>query len=224
MEEYRNSIRLLGLLDQNLPVFKEKRVKRLRSIEKINNMLSILPRLAPEIPFQLRSLDPVDPEFEDKMIYPVVNWQKYIYRSIVWAGVTYFFAYNWNVISGNKRLRLMKLMYPALSTFMLGTMMYEYNNEIVQVELFDNYVNQRTLELLNQNLAWYDHPDFKKFVYFMEDYKETMSKVHRQANNHDETDFKDSELTIQDFIRRHSNPENPEDYMFTHLGTPKVYN
>ena len=224
MEEYRNSVRLLGLLDQNLPVFKEKRVKRLRSIEKINNMLSILPRLAPNYPEKLDSLDPLDPEFEDKMIYPVVNWQKYIYQSIVWAGTTYFFAYNWNVLSGNKRLRLLKMMYPPLSVFMLGNMIYEYNYEINQVYLFDAYVNTRTNQLLKQNQEWFDHPDFEKFVYFMEDYKETMSRVHRQANNHDESDFKDSELTIQDFIRRHSNPENPEDYMFTRFGAPKVYN
>ena len=44
----------------------------------------------------------------------------------------------------------------------------------------------------------------KKFVYWNLDLKETLERVHRQANNHDASDFKDSELILQDFIRRHT--------------------
>ena len=48
--------------------------------------------------------------------------------------------------------------------------------------------------------------DFKKFVWWNEDFKETLAKVYRQANNHDSSDFADSEVVLQDFIKRYSDP------------------
>jgi len=48
--------------------------------------------------------------------------------------------------------------------------------------------------------------DVKKFVWWSEDFKETLGKVHRQANDHAVTDFKDSELILQDFIDRYVDP------------------
>lgn len=52
----------------------------------------------------------------------------------------------------------------------------------------------------------------------------TLERVHRQANEHKESDFADSELVLQDFIKRHSDPSNPGKSMFNHEGTPKLYN
>jgi hypothetical protein len=34
--------------------------------------------------------------------------------------------------------------------------------------------------------------DFKKFIWWTEDFDETLNRVHRQANDHEATDFKDS--------------------------------
>jgi len=50
--------------------------------------------------------------------------------------------------------------------------------------------------------------DVKKFVWWNEDLKETLERVHRQANNHNEADFQDSELLLQDFVKRYTNPED----------------
>lgn len=36
--------------------------------------------------------------------------------------------------------------------------------------------------------------------------RETLGKVYRQANNHHASDFKDSELILQDFIDRYVDP------------------
>jgi hypothetical protein len=52
--------------------------------------------------------------------------------------------------------------------------------------------------------------DFKKFIWWGEDFKETLARVHRQANNHCAGDFKDSELIIQDFINRYTNPADAQ--------------
>lgn len=46
----------------------------------------------------------------------------------------------------------------------------------------------------------------KKFVWWNQDFKETLAKVHRQANDHKASDFADSELLLQDFINRYVDP------------------
>jgi hypothetical protein len=48
--------------------------------------------------------------------------------------------------------------------------------------------------------------DFKRFIWWQEDLRETLGKVSRQANNHHASDFKDSELILQDFIDRYVDP------------------
>ena len=50
--------------------------------------------------------------------------------------------------------------------------------------------------------------DFKRYVWWNEDFKETLERVHRQANNHEASDFADSELLLQDFVRRYTNPND----------------
>jgi len=224
MEEYKNSLRLLGLPDQNLPVFKEARAKRLASIEKVLNMMAVCPRLAPKIPNELLYLDPMNPEFEDKMVYPVVQWGKFAWQGLTWAATTAFFVYNWNTIVGNKRLRVLKGMYPFLSVFMLASIHQNYTTQQIKIKMFETYVATRAKQLVEQNKYLFDHPHFARYVYFQEDLKETLNSVHRQANNHDASDFKDSELILQDFIARYVDPRNPEKSLFTEEGFIKVYN
>lgn len=224
MEEYRTSLELLGLYDQNLPVFKEARARRLASIDKMLNMIAVLPRLAPKVPKELLYLDPMNPEFEDKMVYPIVEWSKFMHQGLLWGAVTGFFVYNWNTIMANKRLRILKGMYPFISVFMLGNLHYDYSIQQKKVEMFENYTKTRAGILMEQNKYLFDHPHFKRYVYFNEDLKETLASVHRQANNHDASDFKDSELILQDFISRYSDPENPEAALFTENGFIKVFN
>ena len=43
-------------------------------------------------------------------------------------------------------------------------------------------------------------------MWWSEDLKETLERVHRQANDHEATDFKDSEIIMQEFISRYSDP------------------
>jgi hypothetical protein len=48
--------------------------------------------------------------------------------------------------------------------------------------------------------------DVKKSVWWSEDFKETLAKVYRQANNNSACDYRDSELILQDFINRYVDP------------------
>ena len=44
----------------------------------------------------------------------------------------------------------------------------------------------------------------KKFVWFTADLQETLIRCHRQSFKNDASDFADSELLLQDFIRRYT--------------------
>ena len=44
----------------------------------------------------------------------------------------------------------------------------------------------------------------KKFVWYTADLKETLMRCHRQSFKNDASDFADSELLLQDFIRRYT--------------------
>jgi hypothetical protein len=64
------------------------------------------------------------------------------------------------------------------------------------VNLFDEYVQLRAKELVDQHEFLLQHEDFKRFIWWFEDFKETLARVHRQSNNHSATDFQDSELIL----------------------------
>lgn len=224
MENYSLSIMLLGLRDQNLPLFKESRVKRLESIQKMNKLIAQLPRLTPNVPRSLLLLDETDPEWDDMMIYPVVNNIRYMWQTTYWGFTTFMYGYNWNVIHGNRRLRMLAYAYPFISLYFLSSIVYHYNQEAEKVNLFENYCNVRAKELAENNAYMLDHEHYKRFIYFHKDMEETLAMVHRQANNHDSSDFKDSELILQDFIRRHSDESRPDDSLFTQEGRVKTLN
>ena len=82
-----------------------------------------------------------------------------------------------------------------------------YRKAIMRINLFDEYCWLRSQELVKQNEYLLKHDDFKRYVWWEEDLKETMAKVYRQANNHHASDFKDSELVLQDFISRYVDPK-----------------
>lgn len=50
-------------------------------------------------------------------------------------------------------------------------------------------------------------PEFEKSAWWRYDFEDTMKKIYRQGNDNKESDFKDSELLLQDFINRYVDPE-----------------
>jgi len=190
----------------------------------MQKLLNIVPRLAPSVPAGILVLNPNDPEWDDQMIYPLVNHWRYIGQFFYWGLVTLTYAYNWNVIHANPRLKFVRYFYPILSTYFLGHISYHYQQQVTQIRLFENYTEVRAQEIFERNKFILDHPDMVRLAYFANDANETLQKVHRQANNHDATDFKDSELILQDFIRRHSDEANPDSALFDENGRWKVLN
>ena len=128
MNDYKLTLELLGLPDQNLPVFKEARVNRLKSIDKILNMINVSKRLVPTIPQQAFKLDSADPEWDDQMLYPRLDHWATLKQIGAWLAVSGFFAYNWNVICGNKKFPKQKkynLIQPNLTYNLQFVHMYQ---------------------------------------------------------------------------------------------------
>lgn len=202
MQDYFETITLLGLKDQNLPLYKDTREKRLESVDKMLKLLRILPRLSPKPPSLLFGLNEFDPEFEDKMVYPQINWFGLLSKSSILGCMSLFYFYNYNLFQFNKNYRMIRYLFPITMSVMTVRIFRAYWLEHRKITEFEAYCKKRATELVEENKYLLDTPEFKNWVNYNEEMREVMSKVHRQANNHDASDFKDSELILQDFIRK----------------------
>lgn len=81
---------------------------------------------------------------------------------------------------------------------------YKYRKQVLRCNLFDEYVQLRADELVKEREHLLRSEDMKKWVWFTADMEETLIRCHRQSFKNDASDFADSELLLQDFIRRYS--------------------
>ena len=89
---------------------------------------------------------------------------------------------------------------------MVGFGYYNYRLQTLKINLFDEYCYLRSQELVKQNEYLLNSPDVDKWVWWKSDLTETLDKIYRQGNDNKASDFKDSELLLQDFINRYVNP------------------
>ena len=81
---------------------------------------------------------------------------------------------------------------------------YKYRKQVLRCNLFDEYVQMRADELIGEREHMLKGDDMKKWVWYSADLQETLIRCHRQSFKNDASDFADSELLLQDFIRRYS--------------------
>ena len=81
---------------------------------------------------------------------------------------------------------------------------YKYRKQVLRCNLFDEYVQMRADELIGEREHMLRGDDMKKWVWYSADLQETLIRCHRQSFNNDQSDFADSELLLQDFIRRYT--------------------
>ena len=62
----------------------------------------------------------------------------------------------------------------------------------------------RADELIAERKHMLRGEDMKKWIWYSADLQETLIRCHRQSFKNDASDFADSELLLQDFIRRYS--------------------
>jgi hypothetical protein len=206
MDNYFTTVTLLGLKDQNLPPFKEARMKRYNSIRKMIDLIETASRTCPQPPVDAIILNSNDPEWDDDMTYPSITYPRLAWHAMGLAMNLWVYAYNYNIYTYNIRLRTVRYLFPITQSLLFGWLYWDYKTQLLKVNLFDEYLSLRAKELVNDYEFLLEHDDLKKFVWWSEDFKETMMRCHRQANNHDSSDFKDSEIILQDFIARYTNP------------------
>ena len=204
MERYFTTYALLGLNDGNLPVHRGMRQKRYESVEKMLDLLDVARRVGPKAPWKTVLLDPNDPEWDDDMTYLYMDSPLYkgwfIYASMI--GV--FFLYNYRVLFHNKNFSFVTK-FTLGTTWLYSNMVYmKYRKQALRCNLFDEYVQLRADELVKQNEPKLKNEEMKRFIWYSADLKETLVRCHRQAYNNDASDFADSELLLQDFIRRYT--------------------
>jgi hypothetical protein len=81
---------------------------------------------------------------------------------------------------------------------------YKYRLQVLRCNLFDEYVQLRADELVKEREHLLRGEAMKKWVWFSADLQETVMRCHRQSFKNDASDFADSELLLQDFIRRYT--------------------
>ena len=62
----------------------------------------------------------------------------------------------------------------------------------------------RADELVKEREHLLKSEEMKKWVWYSADLEETLIRCHRQSWKNDKSDFADSELLLQDFVRRYS--------------------
>ena len=78
----------------------------------------------------------------------------------------------------------------------------------------------RADELVGEREHLLKSEDMKKWVWYTADLQETLVRCHRQSFKNDATDFADSELLLQDFVRRYTDDtlEKPLTIAQHHIG------
>ena len=118
----------------------------------------------------------------------------------------FFYSYNYNVFTTNIRYRTFRNGFPFLVAYIFADAYSSYRKQILKIQLFDEYCYLRSQELVKQNEYMLNHPDVEKALWWQCDFKDTLDRIYRQANDHAASDFKDSELLLQDFLNRYVDP------------------
>ena len=104
MDNYFQTIALLGINDGNLPVHKGMRHRRYESVEKMLDLLDVVKRIGPRVPTEAFILDKNDPEWDDDMTYLRVDYALYKQWFTFSSVIAGFFLYNYRAFFHNKSL------------------------------------------------------------------------------------------------------------------------
>ena len=180
------------------------RQKRYESVEKMLDLLDVVKRIGPKFPLNAMFLDPHDPEWDDDMTYLYVDYPLFKQHVMYLSIMSFLFLYNYNQFFHNKNFTFVTKAILGY-TFLHSQMLYaKYRKQVLRCNLFDEYVQMRADELIKERTCLLKSEDMKKFVWYTADLQETLIRCHRQSFKNDASDFADSELILQDFIRRYS--------------------
>jgi len=209
MDNYFVVKELLGLNDGNLPVHKGMRMKRYKSIDKMMDLLDVVKRITPKLPLNTITLDPHDPEWEDEMTYLYPDYMKWKKRAGFMGFLLFYYLYNYQLIAHNVHWRFVNKLFIFYMIFYSSRLIFNYRKDVLRANLFDEYVQLRADELIKQRETSIKTEPVKKYIWYQLDLQETLARCKRQSYLNSSEDFKDAELILQDFIRRHTDETQP---------------
>merc|ERR1711907_652969 len=120
------------------------------------------------------------------------------------SALSFMLLYNYNMFFHNKNFSFVSKAVLGY-TFLHSQLLYaKYRKQVLRCNLFDEYVQMRADELVEKNEALLKKDDMKRWVWYSADLQETLIRCHRQSFKNDASDFADSELLLQDFVRRYT--------------------
>ena len=168
------------------------------------DLLDVVKRVGPRFPLDAMFLDPHDSEWDDDMTYLYVEYP-YYKKFMLFASITSFvFLYNYNIFFQNKNMQFVTKATLGLLFITSNQLYYKYRKQVLRCNLFDEYVQMRADELISEREPLLYSEDMKKWIWFTADLQETLMRTHRQSFKNNASDFADSELLLQDFIRRYT--------------------
>jgi len=138
------------------------------------------------------------------MTYLYVEYPYFKQFFIYATGVSLIMMYNFNIFFHNKNMAFATKMLMGGLFFTSNVTYYKYRKQVLRCNLFDEYVQLRADELVKEREPLLRSETMKKWIWFTADLEETLLRVHRESFKNDATDFADSELLLQDFVRRYS--------------------
>jgi hypothetical protein len=180
------------------------RQKRYESVEKMLDLLDVCKRIGPQFPLQSMLLDPHDPEWDDDMTYLYVDYGTFKTTTLTVSILSFIFLYNYNQFFHNKSFSFVTKAMLGTMFFHSQAMYYKYRKQVLRCNLFDEYVQMRADELVAEREYMLKGDDMKRWVWYSADLQETLIRCHRQSFKNDASDFADSELLLQDFVRRYT--------------------
>ena len=114
------------------------------------------------------------------------------------------FLYNYNIFFHNKNLQFATKLTVGSLFVVSNLLYYKYRKQVLRCNLFDEYVQMRADELVAEREHLLKSEEMKRWIWYTADLKETLCRVHRQSFKNDASEFADSELLLQDFIRRYT--------------------
>ena len=118
--------------------------------------------------------------------------------------LSFFFLYNYNMFFHNKNFSFVTKAVLGYTFLHSQLVYYKYRKQVLRCNLFDEYVQMRADELVKEREHLLRSEDMKRWVWYTADLQETLIRCHRQSFKNDASDFADSELLLQDFVRRYT--------------------
>ena len=180
------------------------RQKRYESVEKMLDLLDVVKRIGPKFPLDAMFLDPHDSEWDDDMTYLYVDYPYYKKYMMFMSLTGFIFLYNYNMFFHNKNFQFVTKLTLGTSFLTSNLLYYKYRKQVLRCNLFDEYVQMRADELIAERTPLLHGEAMKRWIWYTADLQETLMRTHRQGFKNDASDFADSELLLQDFIRRYT--------------------